>query len=270
MTNISDKAGEEYWSKVWSGMQLAPPVNVHDRNINNYPYRILHPFYKRVFSGLNTSSMHLLEVGCGNSSYMTYLGKEFGFAVSGLDYSEIGCEQTRQILKRDGVDGTVILGDAFNPPSELLGHFDVVCSYGVVEHFEDTSETLKAFSLFLKPGGILITSVPNMAGVTGYLQKVMNRPVYDIHVPMDKEFLDAAIAKAGLKLVESKYFLSVSFAVELGPKEGKLPFYWPKKIFLKAIRYGSKLIWLLESFLGSFPERRLWSGGIISAAKRPG
>ena len=268
MAEISDKAGEQYWTKVWGETQLSPPINVRSKNINDYPYRDLHKFYLDIFKNYSTQQKSLLEIGCGNSAFLSYFSKEFGFKVFGLDYSELGCEQSRQILKRDGVEGEIFLADAFNPGPELLNRFDVVCSFGVVEHFTDTAKTLESFSKFLKQGGMLITSVPNLAGATGFLQKIMNRPVYDIHVPMDKKYLDKEIADAGLQLIDSTYFLSVSFAVTLEGKEGKIPYYLPKKLFLKSIRYFSKLIWMMERVFGSLPKGKWLSGGIITAAKR--
>src|SRR5262245_57687556 len=267
MAEIADKAGEKYWTKVWEESGLSAPIRVHGHGINDYPYRVLHRFFKEVFRTMETKEMTLLEIGCGNSAFLTYFAREFGFRVAGLDYSEKGCEQSRQVLKRDGIAGEIYREDAFAPPDSLVGGFDVVCSFGVVEHFSDTAKTIAAFSRFLKPGGLLITSVPNLAGATGWLQKHMNRPVYDIHVPMDKRYLDQAIEKAGLKIVDSRYFLSVSFAVTLEAKEGKLPYYAPKKFLVKTLRYLSKLVWLFEEMGIALPARRRFSAGIITAAR---
>ncbi|MEO8208931.1 MAG: class I SAM-dependent methyltransferase [bacterium] len=265
---VLDKAGEEYWTKVWKHTELPSPINIHSNNINEYPYKVLHKFYLDIFKDNETKGKLLLEIGCGNSVFMSYFAKEFGFKVAGLDYSELGCEQSKRILQRDGLKGEIYYSDFFSPPTKLLSKFDVVCSFGVVEHFDDTSRVLEIFSRFLKPGGILITSVPNLVGVTGFLQKKMNKPVYDIHVAMNKTNLEKAIEQAHLKLLKSKYFLSVSFAVTLEGKKGKIPFYSFKKFFLKTIRYGSKIIWLFENIFGSLPERKLLSGGIITAAKK--
>lgn len=269
MAELIDKAGEEYWTKVWAESQLSPPVDVNSKALNDHPYRILHKFYSEVFKNQDAKNQTLVEIGCGNSVFMTYFAKQFGFKVSGIDYSELGCEQSRQILKRDGVDGDILLVDAFNPPAELREKYDVVCSFGVAEHFTDTAKALEAFAAFLKPGGILITSVPNLAGATGFLQKYINRPVYDIHVPMDKPYLEEANRKAGLTLLKSRYFVSVSFAVTLEGKDAQIPFYLPKKIFLKSIRYFSKVIWMFEEMFGSLPEGKLFSAGIITAAQKP-
>lgn len=55
----------------------------------------------------------------------------------------------------------------FSPPASMLGKFDVVVTFGVVEHFIDTRACLDAMSQFLKPGGLLVTSIPNLAGWIG-------------------------------------------------------------------------------------------------------
>ncbi len=266
----TDKAGEEYWTNFWKVSELPEPFRINRNDINTYPNKVLDNLFKEIFSGEVTSGKKLLEVGCGNSVFLSYFAKEYGFEIYGLDYSTYGCEQTKKVLLRDGVTGKIIEGDAFNPPEELLNCFDYVCSFGVVEHFADTASTLKSFSKFLKPGGILITSIPNLAGFTGFLQKLLNKPVYDIHVPLDKNDLEQAIEKSGLQIQVSKYFLFISFAVTLTGIHGeKIPFYAIKKITLMFFRYFSKIIWVIESFFGTLPAGRFLSGGVITSARKP-
>jgi 2-polyprenyl-3-methyl-5-hydroxy-6-metoxy-1,4-benzoquinol methylase len=53
----------------------------------------------------------------------------------------------------------------------MVSAFDVVISFGLVEHFEDTDACLKAINKFLAPKGLLITFIPNMVGFTGFLTK---------------------------------------------------------------------------------------------------
>lgn len=267
---IADKAGEEYWTQFWKNFTLPPPMNIHSSNVNEYPNRLLHRLFTKSFTGITTKNAKLLEIGCGNSVFLSYFKKEFDFDISGLDYSEFGCKQTEKILDRDNTPGQIILGDAFNPPADLLGKFDVVCSFGVVEHFEDTAGTMAAFAKFLKPGGLLITSIPNMKGATGLLHKWLNRPVYDIHVPLDKQDLEKAIAKAGLVQKVNEYFLALSFAITLEGHDGKpIPYYKLKKFFVKTIRYSSKVIWMLENAIHPLPAGKYLSGGVFTAAIKP-
>ena len=264
-----DKAGENYWTEVWERTTLPPPIDLDSKSVNAYPDRVLHNLFKKIFSTRDTKGKKLLEIGCGNSILLPYLAKEFGFEVYGIDYSKKGCLQSEQILKRDGINGVIYCEDAFNPDKNLLGNFDFVCSFGVVEHFQDTSNTLKSFSEFLKPGGILITSIPNMKGATGLLHKLLNKPVYDIHVPLDKDDLRIALEIANLKPEINEYFLAISFAITLEGIDGKkIPMYILKKLFVKFLRYCSKVIWIFENWFGTLPAGRLLSGGVMTSARK--
>src|SRR5439155_16374620 len=123
---------------------------------------------------------------------LPYFAKYFRFDVCGLDRSSLGCEKARLILARESVDGRVYTADLFSPPEELFDKFDVAISFGVVEHFENTTETLKALRRFLVRGGMMLTVIPNFVGLLGTLQRLVNQSVYDIHVPLDKDDLASA------------------------------------------------------------------------------
>ena len=43
-----------------------------------------------------------------------------------------------QILSIEGVKGDIVCADFFSPPESMIEEFDVVISFGVLEHFEDT------------------------------------------------------------------------------------------------------------------------------------
>ncbi len=59
------------------------------------------------------------------------------------------------------------MGDILSPPGEL-GRFDVVCIFDVLEHLPDEQETMRASANVLKPGGILIVTVPAHASLWSY------------------------------------------------------------------------------------------------------
>lgn len=260
-----DKAGEAFWSNQWKNSPLSPPIDVMLDDINYYPDKRAHLYIKKILSGFDTKGKSLLEIGCGNSAYLPFFAKEYGLNVSGLDYSEHGCEQASQILSREGVKGSIYCADFFSPPAQLLNSFDFVISMGVVEHFSDTAGILKIFSGFLKEDGILITTVPNFSGMRGYLQKKFNRAVYDIHVPLDKGHLKESILKGGLKIIDIRYSTSVAFRVELNDKD---PLYKFQRLFVLTLCRIAKLTWLFENFTGSLPEKRFFSSDILSIAKK--
>lgn len=264
-----DKAGSDYWSQFWKEAPLPSPINFSGKSIHDYPYRILDKKFRKALRGTETTDRLFLEIGCGNSAFLSYLHQAFGFRIVGLDYSEQGCMMTRRILERDHIPGDIHLGDAFNPAPEWIGKFDVVGSFGVVEHFEDTTGTLKAFAKYLKPGGILITSLPNLTGLAGFLQRTLNKPVYDIHVPLTREHISEAVNAAGLEELFTEYYMSVDINVNLEGIDGKeIAASGLKKMLMKPLRLGSKAVWYLEQISGELPKSRLFSAGVFSAARK--
>lgn len=258
-----DKAGTPFWDSLWASGTLRKAVNPELPGLRNYVERQFDRYFRKAFSGLDTSRMKLLEIGCANSGWLPYFAKSFGFAIQGLDYSDVGCEKEREILKREDVSGSVVCADMFAPPSEMLRAFDVVVSFGVAEHFVDTNRCIEAIASFAKPGGLVITTIPNMAGAVGMMQKLLNRPVFDIHVPLDADALKVSHEAASCDVIDCDYFLSTNFGVcNLKGIELSSPIGLLKKLFLAVLVRISMLAWL-----ANLRTTRFMSPYIICAAK---
>ena len=208
-----DKAGKQYWDKTWGTHNIPKGVNPQNEGIPNYVNRSFHNYFSKLFSNVTTQGKKVLEIGCARSVWLPYFAKEFGFKIYGIDYSEIGYQQAMQILSNEGVEGRIICADFYVPPGSLLKAFDVVVSFGVLEHFKDTTACISAFSKFLKPGGLLITNIPNLCGLNGLIQKMINRPIFDIHVPLNRNALMQAHRINGLRVISCDYFLFVNLGV---------------------------------------------------------
>lgn len=208
-----DIAGVGYWDDVWGAADLPTPIDVDDRRVRNYVTRALHAVFTEAFADLDTAGMRLVEVGCAGSKWLPYFNRQFGFEVTGIDYSEAGCALTERILDAEGVSGETIRASMFDPPPHALGRFDVVVTFGLVEHFDDTAAAIGHLGGLLVPGGTMVTVVPNMYGSIGAVQRVLNRPVYDKHVALDPDELAAAHRGAGLEVVSSSWELPSHFGV---------------------------------------------------------
>lgn len=209
-----DKAGKQYWDKVWHKAGIPEIIEPHRKDIGGVINCAVHEFYQRYFKKAHEKSL-FLEVGCGNSSFLPYVKKEYGFDIYGLDYSEIGCEMAKRVMKHYGVQGKIILGDMFNPPVELLEKFDIVASIGVIEHFTDTKQPCVALERLVKKGGMVVTEIPNFApgSICGRLQKTLNREVYDKHMFLTKENMQEAHEAAGFSTVYCDYTIGMNFGV---------------------------------------------------------
>ncbi len=268
MSEVIDKAGEKYWTKVWENTVLPASINPVSPNLGNHINTVFHKVFKSFFKDKNTKDKLFLEVGCGNSVWLPYFAKEHGFQVSGLDYSEYGCNTSRKILEREGVNGDIFCGDLFNPPEHLLNKFDYVISMGVVEHFTDTAATLKALSKLINDDGFVITTIPNHSALLGWLQKILNRPVYDIHVILDKNQLNKAAKQADLNVVFSDYLVSTSLFVNLEYKDKPLRLLPLRKLVSKFLMIITFTIWKTEKIFGNLKGTKFFSPAIISIAQK--
>ena len=168
------------------------------------------------------------------------------------------------ILEREVVPGQVYCADFHDPPPDCLGQFDVVISQGVVEHFEDTAGAIEAISRFLRVGGTLITIVPNMSGMMGWLQRRLDRSAYDVHVALDREALAFHHSRAGLAVDRCEYFLPIYLGV-LNVDS------WPKSLpYRSAFRLGSWISRFLRAVIDRLavirPNR--WTSPYITCVAR--
>jgi len=147
-----------------------------------------------------------LEIGCGASAWLVYFADEFGYSVSGIDYSELGCELARENLRLNRVKGTCECRDLLSVRPNEMGVFDLIFSYGVVEHFERPDEVLRILTALLAPGGWIVTIVPNMGGLCGTLQRWWNEPVYRMHNVLSPAQLERGLSTCGLGSVMTRYF----------------------------------------------------------------
>ncbi|MFZ5498849.1 MAG: class I SAM-dependent methyltransferase [Pseudomonadota bacterium] len=267
----NDKAGQDYWNQTWDSYLLPNVWDVESKALKNYVEReFFHWIAKALESlGKTGSGLRLVEVGCARSQALPVLGKRLGLSVAGIDYSANGCEQTRIMMKREGVNGEVYCSDIFAVPDSLKGSFDIVVSFGLIEHFSDTNEIVSALAELLKPGGVIITNIPNMCGTTGFVQKILNRQIYDIHVPLTPPQVRAAHEAAGLKVIECDYFLSSNYGVvNLGHAARKNLGWWMKKIVLAILVRMSMVIWLIERAFGKLPKSQYFSPYVNCIAVR--
>jgi len=98
--------------------------------------------------------------------------------VSGIDYSDAVSivDKTCEINK---VPAVVWRGDIFS--AQLPTSFDVVFSAGFVEHFLEWREVVDLHLKWLKSGGYLVISVPNITGIHRFFLKAMHPADYAIH-----------------------------------------------------------------------------------------
>lgn len=103
-----------------------------------------------------------LELGCFPGRYLAVLG-ELGYEVNGIDLTPRVEQDLKPWLQGRGYHvGEFIRDDVFTHSFDR--RYDIVCSFGLIEHFEDWPELLRRHAELVAEGGTLIVSTPNFRG----------------------------------------------------------------------------------------------------------
>ena len=156
--------------------------------------------------GLRAGS-RVLEAGCGRSPWLPFLGRSLGCGVAGIDIEPHAADLARANLRGAGAEGEVICGDAFvlHLRQDLRGGFDAVYSMGVLEHFADVVARISSLSLYLKAGGRILTTVPNLQGLNWLLQRLGDLRTLEAHVVYDAPALVKVHEAAGFQTIAAGY-----------------------------------------------------------------
>lgn len=162
---------------------------------------IVRPYLKQKSSG------QLIELGCGDSYWLPYFAKEYGYKVSGIDFSLERLMRTRAKLEHQRIyNYELVCEDVTKVRESWRNKFDVVYSRGVIEHFSSPLEVLKIFIKYMKPDGLMITEVPHLKGKWGNLQNIISKEIADGYVCMNLEDIIGCHKQAGLKIVHATYY----------------------------------------------------------------
>jgi SAM-dependent methyltransferase len=185
----------DYWENHWNGYACTP----RDLDGGFELYDDIAPLLPR---GDNLS---FFEIGYAPGRILAEVGKRLGFTVNGIDYA---CDPAvvAQGLKNLGIKvGRLEKGDLFSWKSSQK--FDIVASFGFIEHFEDAAAVVDRHFELVKPGGTVVVSMPNFAGGQKALHWLFDRENLDGHNTriMNLPFLESVARRNGAELVKARY-----------------------------------------------------------------
>lgn len=179
-----------------------------------------------------------IELGGFPGYYATYLKKYQKLDTTLFDYY-IHRDIIKKLLEANGLsesDITIIEADLFNYTPEK--QYDLVSSFGLIEHFNDTKAIIETHLQFLKPGGVLFITLPNFVGVNGWVQRKFDRDNYDKHNinSMNLQLLADSCRQLGLKEVECYYSGKFSIWLENKAEQSAMA-----KLFVKGLWFAGKV-----------------------------
>ena len=187
----------EYWNSEWAKIPLS--IRFDPDNHTHYMFDVL--FQELVPKG----DLRLLEIGVGGSVWPAYFQQHFGHTSFGIDYSAEGCASANSNYSAvTGENLRIVHGDILHVPF-CEESFDVVYSLGVIEHFTNPLEVLNVAKRLLRPSGLLLTTIPNKAGLAGNLEKRLNPTNHARHNPLTAPDLFDLYRDLGLEDITVRY-----------------------------------------------------------------
>jgi SAM-dependent methyltransferase len=172
-------AGQGHWPrrtlKRLLGRRLLEYVSSYDE------HQIWHVLYPRY---LPPPGAEVVEIGSAPGEHLAKLSENFGLVPYGIEYSDAGVEVNRALFAVRGLDPQNVIQVDFFSDECLLRYrerFDMVVSRGFIEHFEDPSRVVDRHLELLKPGGLLIVTIPNLRGVNHALTSLFHRELIAMH-----------------------------------------------------------------------------------------
>ena len=166
MNQDGRKTEQAHWDTAWSlpvRMRLPSALIVDTANVFSLLRRHVKP------------GDRYIEVGCAPGKLLAWVAGRLKAAADGVDYSETGIKNCRMLFEALRLDVGLFQDDFFNNRLDASS-YDVVTSFGFIEHFDDPSLAVAKHIELLKPGGVALITVPNYRSLYGRLQRWCDAP----------------------------------------------------------------------------------------------
>lgn len=181
---------QTYWQAAWEGASVSRGFELFDDVAAHLP---------------KGPGLSFVEIGCAPGGILAEFCARLGYEAHGVDFAA-DPREVEEFLRREGVRvGRVHRADFLTWQPESL--YDVVASFGFVEHFENADEVVDRHFQLARPGGYVVLSMPNFARGQKLLHWLYDRENLRLHNTkiMNLGFLRRAARRNGARLVEARY-----------------------------------------------------------------
>ena len=192
----------QFWSDYWEGVDITTTVDV---------------FYKDLVDDIPHGGS-VAEIGGFPGKLSTYFITNKNCEVTIVDFF-IKEEIIRKVEAVNNLQNNsikFIKRDFVN--DDISETFDVVCSFGFLEHFTNTKEIIQKHLSLLRPNGHLLITMPNFRGINGLVQRFFDKENLRKHnlKAMDTKKLKNILSEQKVKSYEIGYFGGANVWVEKG------------------------------------------------------
>lgn len=152
------------------------------------PQDIYNPIVEKIYQNIpKNQGCHAVEIGCFPGGFLYHLGK-LGYTCNGCDIVDGVETEMQQWLITEGIKVAEIKRQGY---VDFIKNktYDLVASFGFIEHFEDYKGVFRLHHEALRTGGYLVISWPNFSGrVQLALRKFLDKDNLENHVLQSMDF----------------------------------------------------------------------------------
>lgn len=247
--NNSRLTTEETWQKHWQSKKNNQFIS------DNYCF---HDYIRHLVKKIQPDGT-CIELGGFPGKFSIFFKKYCGLNPTLLDF------YIDEIILRDLIEFNGLrLDDIKHIQADLFLHvpverYDLVCSFGLIEHFTDIKEVINSHLKYMKPGALLIIALPNFRGVNGLLQRLFdptNLAIHNLEI-MSPFLLKNALMDIGMVDIQAVYYPTTAVWLENLDQRG---------IFVNVlVRILSRIVNFSGSIFGS--QNKILSDSIFVSAR---
>jgi 2-polyprenyl-3-methyl-5-hydroxy-6-metoxy-1,4-benzoquinol methylase len=197
----------------------------------------------------------IFELGCGGSSILARSAL-LGWDVGGIDFNKEGLNLIENYLSQKSYDhSNLVCGDVFSYDcSRLENKYDLLVSFGFLEHFKTPQIIINRWKKILKNDGMVISMIPNLFNINKYFLKKYPPELWAQHVLYSPQDMDRFHIDAGLKPIKKARYCERYDIHMLTPWniiEQKIG----NKFIFKGIKYFS--YYVIGKILGLAPKKNV-------------
>ncbi|MEK7540633.1 MAG: class I SAM-dependent methyltransferase [Patescibacteria group bacterium] len=257
--SVENKQSAELWNKYYKEEKINPKVGF----FSSYDIFLHDSILAKHFS-VNRKNRHevkICEIGSGDGKLLKKIADNFNCEPYGIEFAKGPINQA----KERGIN--VIEGDVFNKDilEKYKEYFDVVYSYGFIEHIMPSEKAVDIHLQILKKGGIFFIQIPRLKGFNYLKFKIFRPDLLSLHnlEIMEEEYLRLLCKKENVQELFCKNYGTYKLRVPMSNKNFRY------KIL--------KIIYSLEYILNPFChlvfknkgfETRLFSPCVIFIGKK--
>lgn len=154
---------QKIWGEVWTkNARYHSPALRFSKTIDKINNLIL--------SGVDFKNKKILDIGCGDGTTLRYLYDMYAATGQGIDVSIEAISKSTNLSRSYPL--SFMISDTRNLPFKEFS-FDIILSWGVIEHFKEDLLSLAQYYKVLKPSGTLILIQPNILSSAVIQEKLL-------------------------------------------------------------------------------------------------